>query len=78
MPSGKGSKYREFPDLSGRITCMNLVSIATSRLQLEYSIFSFFQEALPMNRQHKLIFCLISSEMDSVSHSFTCVHVKRN
>ena len=31
-----------------------------------------------MNRQHKLVFGLISSEMDSVLHSFTCDHVKSN
>ena len=40
--------------------------------------FRFLQEALLMNKQNKLIFGLISSEMDGVSHSFTCDHVKRN
>ena len=31
-----------------------------------------------MNRQHKLVSGQISSEMDRVSHGFTCGQVKRN
>ena len=31
-----------------------------------------------MKKQHKFIFGLIFSEMDSVSHNFTCGHVKHN
>ena len=59
-----------------------IFTTATSWLLLECSIrcliLRFYQEVLPMNGQYKLVSGLISSKMDSVSHSFTCGHVKRN
>ena len=40
MTPGKGSKYREFYDLSGRITCMSRFSLVSENEILSFYLFS--------------------------------------
>ena len=52
---GKGSKYREFYDLSGRITCMTLIRLLMESIYVMHYLFSENKGTVQTGLMHRLI-----------------------